>query len=58
MSGTLHSLMCPIRARWRRHRYHQPFWSDDKTAQLLGVAHFGCPRCGRCAIRDRAEVSA
>ena len=51
----MHALTCPIRRRWMRRRYGMPFWRDDKTAQMLGVARFGCPRCGRGmeAERDR-----
>lgn len=48
-----HSLICPIRSRWRRWRYHQPFWAQDKTAKMLGVSTFGCPRCGYGAIEER-----
>lgn len=52
-----HTLICPIRARWRRRRYHQPFWMDDKTAAMLGIARFGCPRCGRGATAERDAVA-
>jgi hypothetical protein len=44
---------CPIRARYRHWRWHQPFWRDDKTAQMLGVSQYGCWRCGYGAIRER-----
>lgn len=30
-----------------------PSWSDDKTAQMLGIAYFGCPMCGHGAIEER-----
>ena len=52
----MHALTCPVRRHWLRWRWSQPFWRDDKTAQMLGVARFGCPRCGRGmeAERDRA----
>jgi hypothetical protein len=53
VAEVLHPLTCPVRARWRRRRYSQPFWRDDKTAQMLGVADFGCPRCGHGAIAER-----
>lgn len=49
----VHAVVCPIRSRWRRRRYGQPFWRADKTAALLGVGQFGCPRCGRGAIKER-----
>lgn len=39
-------LLCPLTSRWRRWRNGQPFWRDDKTAKMLGVADYGCPRCG------------
>lgn len=47
MSAIMHAITCPIYRRWRRRRYHQPFWRDDKTAKMLDVAHLGCHRCGR-----------
>lgn len=34
-----------------------PDWRDDKTAQMLGVAQYGCPRCGRGAIENRDAVA-
>lgn len=49
----MHALICPIRCRWRRWRIHQPFWRDDNVAKMLGVAQYGCPRCGRGAIKER-----
>lgn len=48
-----HAVTCPFHRRWLRHRWHMPFWRDDKTAQMLGVAEYGCPRCGRGATRQR-----
>lgn len=27
-----------------------PFWRDDEVAQMLGIARYGCPRCGRGAV--------
>lgn len=56
----IHALTCPIRRRWLRWRWHMPFWRDDKVAQMLGVAQYGCPRCGRgmVAERDRAALTA
>lgn len=42
----MHALICPIWSRYRRWRYHQPFWCDDKTAAMCGIAHRGCWRCG------------
>lgn len=53
MSAVLHALTCPLRRRWFRHRYRMPFWRDDKVAQLLGIAQYGCPRCGRGATEQR-----
>lgn len=47
--SALHALTCPIRSRWLRRRNGQPFWRDDKTAAMLGLAHRGCGRCGRGA---------
>jgi hypothetical protein len=35
-----------------------PFWREDKTAALLGVAQYGCPRCGRGAIEERDRTRA
>lgn len=53
----MHAIICPVRRRWLRRRIHMPFWRDDKVAQMLGIAKYGCPRCGRGAIEERdAEV--
>lgn len=30
-----------------------PRWEDDKVAQMLGIAHFGCPCCGKGAVKER-----
>lgn len=53
----IHALICPIRRRWLRWRIHMPFWCDDKVAQMLGVAQFGCRRCGRGAIAERDRLT-
>lgn len=53
MGDLLHAATCPIRRRWMRHRWHMPFWRDDKVAQMLGVAQYGCYRCGRGAVEER-----
>jgi hypothetical protein len=53
MSDLWHAITCKWYRLWRRHRYHQPFWRHDKTAQFLGVAQYGCWRCGRGAIEER-----
>lgn len=47
LTALLHNLVCPVRSRVLRHRTHQPFWCDDKTAKLLGINERGCRRCGR-----------
>jgi hypothetical protein len=49
----IHALTCPVRSRWLRWRNHQPFWCDDKTANMLGVAQYGCRRCGHGAMQQR-----
>jgi hypothetical protein len=49
----MHLLTCWLRRRWLRHRIGLPFWRDDKVAQMLGVAHYGCRRCGRGAIEEQ-----
>jgi len=54
----VHAITCPIRRRWRRQHIGQPFWADDKTAAMLGIAHLGCPRCGRGAIEERDRLAA
>lgn len=36
-----------------RNQKHAPRWNTDATAIMLGVARFGCPRCGRKAIKER-----
>lgn len=33
-------------------------WADDPIAQWLGVARFGCRRCGRNAIKERDKAAA
>lgn len=48
-----HWLTCWARRRYLRWRWHMPFWRDDRVAQMLGVAEFGCPRCGRGAVEER-----
>lgn len=53
----VHPLVCPVRSRWRRHRYHQPFWRDDKTANMLGIGQTGCHRCGRDCVIPPATTS-
>lgn len=53
MKNLWHNLACPITRRWLRRRIRMPFWRDDKTAQILGIASFGCHRCGRGAIEER-----
>lgn len=59
MSAALwHAVACPIRRRWRRRRLNQPFWRDDPVAKMLGVAAYGCPRCGRGAIEERDAAAA
>lgn len=52
----MHTLTCNVRRRWLRWRIGLPFWRDDRTAQMLGVAHVGCPRCGRGSTQG-AEAS-
>lgn len=56
--GLWHTLTCPVRRRWLRHRIRAPFWADDPVAQMLGVAQYGCRRCGRGMTeqRDRQEA--
>jgi hypothetical protein len=51
-----HRLVCPARSRWRRYRYAQPFWRDDKVAAMLGIGQYGCRRCGRGAVAERAHA--
>jgi hypothetical protein len=29
-----------------------PRWADDKVAQMLGIAQYGCPECGKGAIEE------
>lgn len=33
-----------------------PRWEDDKVAQMLGIAQYGCPRCGKGAIEERDRM--
>lgn len=37
---------------------HKPRWADDRIARMLGVAHFGCPCCGKGAIAERDALRA
>jgi len=43
---------CPECGR-RGYSNVSPRWQDDKTAQMLGIAAFGCPECGHSAIEER-----
>ena len=43
----VHAVVCPVRSRWRRWLYYQPFWREDNIAIVLDIAHTGCYRCGR-----------
>lgn len=49
----MHAMTCPIRRRWLRRRHGMPFWRDDRIAQMLGVAQYGCHRCGRGMEAER-----
>lgn len=40
---------CSLRGRSE----YGPRWEDDKVAQMLGIAHLGCPACGKGAIAER-----
>jgi hypothetical protein len=51
----VHWFVCPVRSRWRRRRLRQPFWRDDRVAQMFDIDMLGCPRCGRGAIAERDE---
>jgi hypothetical protein len=51
-----HWLVCPVRSRWRRRTYYQPFWRDDRVAKMFDIDMYGCPRCGRGAIEERDAV--
>lgn len=53
----MHALTCNLRRRWLRWRIDLPFWRDDKTAQMLGIAQYGCRRCGRGAAAGVAAES-
>jgi predicted RNA-binding Zn-ribbon protein involved in translation (DUF1610 family) len=35
------------------HNSGAPRWEHDRVAQMLGVAQFGCRRCGNGAITER-----
>ncbi len=35
-----------------------PRWEDDRVAQMLGIAQYGCRRCGHGASAERAETRA
>lgn len=43
---------CP-ECRRRGYGTATPRWSDDPVAQMLGIAQYGCPRCGKGAIEER-----
>lgn len=49
-----HALACPVHKRWLRWRLGMPFWRDDKVAKTLGVAQYGCPRCGRDHLKGQS----
>jgi hypothetical protein len=52
MKFLVHAVVCNVRLRWLRWRIGMPFWRDDETAKMLGIAQFGCPRCGRGAKQE------
>ena len=43
---------CP-ECRVRGFGGNAPRWEDDKIAQMLGIATYGCPCCGEGAIEER-----
>lgn len=43
---------CP-ECRQRGYLGNGPRWEDDKVAQMLGVAAYGCPCCGKGATEER-----
>lgn len=43
---------CP-ECRQRGYLGNGPRWEDDKVAQMLGVAAYGCPCCGKGAVEER-----
>lgn len=46
---------CP-ECRVRGYGGNAPRWEDDKIAQMLGVATYGCPCCGNGAIEERDRL--
>ena len=46
-----------------RHRPDQhddriaPRWEDDVPARMMGIAKYGCPRCGHGCIEERDAAS-
>lgn len=50
---------CP-ECHHRPDRHHDsigPRWEDDRVAQMLGVAQYGCRRCGAWSIEERDGVA-
>lgn len=48
---------CP-ECRQRGFSPDSPPWRNDKTAKLLGINMYGCPRCGKGAVAERDQASA
>jgi DNA-directed RNA polymerase subunit N (RpoN/RPB10) len=46
---------CPECGHWPDRHYDSigPRWEDDKVAQMLGIAQYGCRRCGEGSIEER-----
>lgn len=47
---------CP-ECRRRGFSPDSPPWRNDKTARMLGINMYGCPRCGKGAIEERDRVT-
>lgn len=47
---------CPECGARGRGNSPAPRWEDDKIAQMLGVAAYGCPRCGQGSVEERDAV--
>jgi hypothetical protein len=41
-----------LRHYWFKWYWGSPHWADDKVAKMLGIARFGCPKCGHGAVKE------
>lgn len=51
-----HRLTCWFLRRWYRRKFTYPYWREDRVAEMLGVAQYGCRYCGFGSIEEAREA--